>query len=172
VIAYEILAGTISIDDTQYFLDAINKVSADSGAIIQAINAENIAGKEHIDYAVKKAIKSFENGKNIAKDLGLEVLLYVSARRHIQKALAMGIREGAMDVLFVVIGEEAEAKKALAALNTMIEARPEVIDYTASKRSRIMKAFDITDKEVNAAGGPEKIPKLVLERVALFDAFK
>ena len=54
----------------------------------------------------------------------------------------------------------------------MIELRPEVIDYTESKRSRIMTAFDITDKEVDAAGGPEKIPKLVLERVALFDAFK
>ena len=170
--AYEILAGTISVDDTQCFLNAVNKVSADSGAIIQAINAENIAGKEHVDYAVKKAIKSFENGKNIAKDLGLEILLYVSARRHIQKALAMGVREGAMNVLFIVIGEEVEAKKALAALSKMIELRPEVIDYTESKRSRIMKAFDITDKEVNAAGGPEKIPKLVLERVALFDAFK
>ncbi len=170
--AYEILAGTISVDDTQYFLNAVNKVSADSGAIIQAINAENIAGKEHIDYAIKKAIKSFETGKNIAKDLGLEILLYVSARRHIQKALAMGVREGAMNVLFIVIGEEVQAKKALAALSKMIELRPEVIDYTESKRSRIMTAFDITDKEVDAAGGPEKIPKLVLERVALFDAFK
>ena len=35
-----------------------------------------------------------------------------------------------------------------------------------------MKAFGITDKEVDAAGGHEKIPKLVLERVALFDALK
>ena len=111
--AYEILAGTISVDDTQYFLNAVNKVSADSGAIIQAINAENIAGKEHIDYAIKKAIKSFETGKNIAKDLGLEILLYVSARRHIQKALAMGVREGAMNVLFIVIGEEVQAKKGI-----------------------------------------------------------
>jgi KEOPS complex subunit Cgi121 len=169
---YELLAGAISVDDTQRFLDAVNKVSADSGAIIQAINAETIAGREHVDYAVKKAIKSFENGKNIAKDLGLEVLLYVSARRHIQKALAMGIREGAMDVLFVVIGEELQAKKALATLSAMIKVRPEVIDYTESKRSRIMKVFDITDKEVGAAGGAEKIPKLVVERVALFDAFK
>jgi KEOPS complex subunit Cgi121 len=170
--AYELLAGTISVDDTQRFLDAVNKVSADSGAIIQAINAENIAGREHVDYAVKKAITSFEKGKNIAKDLGLEVLLYISARRHIQKALAMGVREGAMDVLFIVIGGEVQAKKALAALSKMIEVRHEVINYTESKRSRIMKAFDITDTEVNAAGGPEKIPKLVLERVALFDAFK
>jgi KEOPS complex subunit Cgi121 len=170
--AYELLAGAISVDDAQCFLDAVNKVSTDSGAIIQAINAENVAGREHVDYAVKKAIKSFENGKNIAKDLGLEVLLYISARRHIQKALTMGVRGGAMNVLFVVIGEEARAKKALTALSTMIEVRPEVIDYTESKRTRLMKAFDITDTEINAAGGPEKIPKLVLERVALFDAFK
>jgi KEOPS complex subunit Cgi121 len=170
--AYEILAGTISVEDTQRFLDAVNKVSKDSGAIIQAINAENIAGREHVEYAVKKAIKSFENGKNIAKDLGLEILLYISARRHIQKALTMGVQGGAMSVLFIVIGEEIEAKKALAALSTIIEVRPEVMDYAESKRSHIMKAFDITHKEVDAAGGPEKIPKLVLERVALFDAFK
>ncbi len=170
--AYELLAGTIRVDDVQRFLDAINRVSSDSGAIIQAINAENIAGREHMDYAVKKAIKSFENGKNIAKDLGLEVLLYVSARRHIQKALTLGVGEGVMNVLFVVIGEELQAKKALATLSTMIKVRPEVIDYTESKRSHIMETFDITDREVDAAGGPEKVPKLVVERVALFDAFK
>ena len=170
--SYEILAGTISVEDTQRFLDAVNKVSTDSGAIIQAINAENIAGREHIDYAVKKATKSFENGKNIAKDLGLEILLYIGARRHIQKALTMGVREGAMNVLFIVVGEEVQVKKALGMLSKMIGVRPEVIEYNESKRSCIMEAFDITDREVDAAGGHEKIPKLVLERVALFDAFK
>ena len=169
---YELLAGTINVEETQRFLDVVNKVSMDSGAIIQAINAENIAGREHVDYAVKKAIKSFENGKNIAKDLGLEILLYISARRHIQKALTMGVREGTINALFVVIGGELEVKKASVALNKLIVVRPEVMDYTESKRSHIMEAFDITHIEVDAAGGPEKIPMLVLERVALFDAFK
>jgi len=170
--AYEILAGKIKIEDTKSFLSTVNEISTNFGVIIQAINAEKIVGKEHIDYAVKKAIKSFENGRNIAKNLGLEILLYMSARRHIQKALAMGIREGAMNVLFVITGEGVQVKKALGTLSEMMEVRPEVIEYNESKRSRIMKAFDITDKEVDAAGGPEKIPKLVLERVALFDALK
>jgi len=170
--AYEILAGKIKIEDTKSFLSTVNEISTNFGVIIQAINAEKIVGKEHIDYAVKKAIKSFENGRNIAKNLGLEILLYMSARRHIQKALAMGIREGAMNVLFVITGEGVQVKKALGTLSEMMEVRPDVIEYNESKRSRIMKAFDITDKEVDAAGGPEKIPKLVLERVALFDALK
>ena len=170
--AYEILAGMISVEDTHRFLDAVNKISTDSGVMIQAVNAENIAGREHIDYAVKKAIKSFKNEKNIAKDLGLEILLYIGARRHIQKALTMGIREGTMNVLFILVGAKAQIKKALGMLSKMIEVRTEVIEYDESKRSCIMKAFDITDREVDAAGGNEKIPKLVLERVALFDVFK
>jgi KEOPS complex subunit Cgi121 len=169
---YKLLAGTMSIGDTQRFLDVVNKVSTDSGTLIQAINAKNIAGREHVDYAVKKAIKSFENGKNIAKDLGLEILLYISARRHIQKALTLGVREGPINVLFIVIGDETEAKKALAALGKMVAVKPEVMDYNESKRSHIMETFNITDAEVDAAGGHEKIPMLVIERVALFDAFK
>ena len=92
--AYEILAGKIKIEDIKSFLSTVNEIATNFGVVIQAINAEKIVGKEHIDYAVKKAIKSFENGRNIAKNLGLEILLYMSARRHIQKALAMGIREG------------------------------------------------------------------------------
>jgi len=170
--AYEILAGKIKIEDIKSFLSTVNEIATNFGVVIQAINAEKIVGKEHIDYAVKKAIKSFENGRNIAKNLGLEILLYMSARRHIQKALAMGIREGAMNVLFVVTGEEVQIKKALGTLSKMIEVRPEVIEYDESKHSSIVKAFGITDKEVDAAGGNEKIPKLVLERVALFDVFR
>jgi tRNA threonylcarbamoyladenosine modification (KEOPS) complex Cgi121 subunit len=35
-----------------------------------------------------------------------------------------------------------------------------------------MQTFNITEEEVRAAGGYHRLPELVRERLALFDAFK
>jgi len=46
-----------------------------------------------------------------------------------------------------------------------------VLDYNESKKDVILKTFGITDTEIEAVG-EDKIPKLVLERVALLDVLK
>jgi KEOPS complex subunit Cgi121 len=43
--------------------------------------------------------------------------------------------------------------------------------YNASKREQLMKIFGITNEELEAVG-EEKLPELVLERVALVDVIK
>jgi tRNA threonylcarbamoyladenosine modification (KEOPS) complex Cgi121 subunit len=46
------------------------------------------------------------------------------------------------------------------------------MEYDETKNTPLMHAFNITKQEIAAAGGDARIPDLVRERLALFDAFR
>ncbi len=54
---------------------------------IFVFNAKCVGGKEHLECAYLKAKEYFENGKNIAKNFHLEIMLLLSGRRQIKDAL-------------------------------------------------------------------------------------
>ena len=160
-----ILEGTIFIDNMEDFLDRIKKISKEKNITIQALDADKLAGEEHIRFAVEKAMNSFKAGTNIANDLAKEIMLYASGTRQISKAMRLGIHKGKNNIALVAVGEEPD----LSAFN---EIKPEhVLEYNVSKKNVIMEIFNITVDEIEAVG-EEKIPELVLERVALVDVIK
>lgn len=161
----QILEGTIFIDNVEGFLDKIKKISKERNIIIQALDADKLAGKEHIRFAVEKAMNSFKAGTNIANDLAKEIMLYASGTRQISKAMRLGIHKGENNIALVAVGEETD----LSAFNE-IKPKP-VLEYNESKKEAVMEVFNITDEEIEAVG-KEKIPELVLERVALVDVIK
>ncbi len=160
-----ILEGTVSIDNVEEFLQKLKKISKETNITIAALDADKLAGEEHVRFAVEKAIRSFENGKNIANDLAKEIMLYASGSRQITKAVKLGIHKGQNKVVLVAVGETPD-------LSGFDEIRPEpVLAYDDSKKEAIMETFGITNEEIEAAG-EEKIPELVIERVALLDVIK
>lgn len=160
-----ILEGTIFIDNVEGFLDKIKKISKEKNITIQVLDADKLAGKEHIRFAVEKAMNSFKAGTNIANDLAKEIMLYASGTRQISRAIRLGIHKGENNIALVVVGEKPD----LSAFN---EIKPEhVLEYKVSKKNAIMEVFNITAEEIEAVGD-EKIPELVLERVALVDVIK
>jgi KEOPS complex subunit Cgi121 len=160
-----ILEGTISIDNVESFLDKIKKISKEKNITIQVLDADKLAGKEHIRFAVEKAMNSFKAGTNIANDLAKEIMLYASGTRQISKAMRLGVHKGKNNIALVAVGEKPD----LSAFN---EIKPEhMLEYKVSKKNVIMEVFNITVKEIEAVGD-EKIPELVLERVALVDVIK
>ncbi|MGZ4863641.1 MAG: KEOPS complex subunit Cgi121 [Halobacteriota archaeon] len=169
---FEILAGNATIASVETFLHDIEKIAGSSSATIQAVDATKVADRLHVDEAVHQALRSFADGHNIAKNLGVEILVHLSACRQIQKALNFGVHNGDGGVLFVIVGTTKSIERSLKRLNQLIDADPRVIDYSEAKRAYLMQTFNITDEEVQAAGGPHRIPELVRERLALFDAFK
>ncbi len=169
---YKFLAGRTSISDPQRFLATLDTIALASQTTIQAVDASKIAGQQHIDYAVGKAIASFKDHSNIARDVGVEILLQLSACRQIQKALNMGVHTGTMEVVFIVVGTTRSIAATIKELSGLVEPDESVIDYRETKRVALMSAFMITDAEINAAGGPQTIPVLIRERIALFNAFK
>jgi KEOPS complex subunit Cgi121 len=159
-----ILEGKVSIDNVEDFLHKLKKISFEKNLIIQALDADKIAGEEHIRFAVEKAINSFRTGTAIANDLSKEILLYAAGTRQINRAVKLGIHKGENNIVLVAVGE--------AEISGFDEIKHEhVLAYNESKKEVLMKMFGITDKELEAVG-EEKMPELVLERVALVDVIK
>ncbi len=169
---YKFLAGRTSISDRQRFLATLDTIALSNQTTIQAVDASKIAGRQHIDYAVGKAIASFKDRSNIARNVGVEILLQLSACRQIQKALDMGVHTGEMEVVFIVVGATRPIAETIKELSGLVESDESVIDYRETKRASLVNAFMMTDAEIDAAGGPHTIPALIRERIALFNAFK
>ncbi len=160
-----ILEGTIFIDDVEGFLDKIKKISKEKNITIQVLDADKLAGEEHIRFAVKKAMNSFKTSTNIANDLAKEIMLYASGTRQISKAMRLGIHKGKNNIALVAVGKEPD----LSAFNE-IKLKP-VLEYNESKKEAVMELFNITNEEIESVG-EEKISELVIERVALVDVIK
>lgn len=89
-----------SVGDTLNLIDSIKKDSE----IIQLLNADSIASKNHVIHGVNQAVLAFERGENLAKDLSVEIALRCSAQRQISKAFnILGLKEGPMNICVVLI---------------------------------------------------------------------
>ncbi|MGZ4853165.1 MAG: KEOPS complex subunit Cgi121 [Halobacteriota archaeon] len=169
---YDVVAGKITIGSVQAFLRELDAIAQSSNTTIQAVDATKVAGRRHFDCGVRNAIRSFRDHRNIATDLGVEILLHLSACQQIRKALKMGVHEGEMDVLLIVVGTKKSIERTVTQLTGLIRSDPRVIEYNETKNAPLMHAFNITKQEITAAGGYERIPDLVRERLVIFDAFR
>lgn len=165
-----LVEGSLFIDDLRSYLGRLSTMASEHDVIIQGINADKVAGKDHVDSAIRKAMRSMDNGTNVAKDLGVEIMRYASGKRQIGEAFSIGLTEGQMNVLFIVIGETVSVEGAVESLSGSI-GPSSVLDYSYSKKDAIVSQFCITRDELEAVGD-EMIPELVLERVALVDVLK
>src|SRR3990172_2268580 len=122
-----ILEGTISIDNVEEFLQKLKKISKETNITIAALDANKLAGEEHVRFAVERAVRSFESGKNIANDLAKEIMLYASGSRQITKAVKLGIHKGLNKIALVSVGEDTD-------ISGFDEIKPEpVLAYDDSK---------------------------------------
>jgi KEOPS complex subunit Cgi121 len=164
----QILEGTVFIENKELFLKKIKEIketNAEKNLAIQAFDADKLAGKEHLTFAIEKAINSFKKGTNVANDLGKEIMLYAAGTRQINRAVKIGVHDGWNNIAIVAVGD-------LIDLSAFDEITPSnVLKYSGSKNSVLMDIFNITEEEIEAAGA-DKIPELVLERVALVDVMK
>lgn len=167
----EITSGTIRITDINGFMRELAVVAQHYGITLQALNADLITGSDHIRFAVEKAIRSFESGKNTANNLGMEIMLYASGFRQIERALKIGAKPGDNRLAIVLAGEN-ELEAAVSDINKMLNTvDPSLLKYSKSKQSGIAEMFEITPLEIDAVG-EHSIPALVRERVALLDIIK
>lgn len=161
----QIVEGTAFIDNTEKFLQKLKKISKDKNMVLQALDADKLAGEEHVRFAVQKAINSFKMDRNIANDLAKEIMLYAAGTRQISKAMRLGVHNGKNNIALVAVGEAPD-------LSAFDEIVPEnVLQYNDSKKNTLMDIFNITKEELEAVG-EDKIPELVLERVALVGVIK
>lgn len=122
-------------------LDRINSIRKD-GEIIQLLNADSIASRNHIIHGVNQAFLAFERGENLANDLSVEVVLRISAQRQISKAFKMlGLREGEMNLCAVLINSKDYTQE----LSSLFERDDSVLEPDSEK---LISIYNITNQEL------------------------
>jgi len=158
----KILEGIVFIENKEHFLKKIKEISTGKNLTIQAFDADKLAGKEHLIFAIEKALDSFNKGTNIANDLAKEIMLYAAGTRQINRAIKIGVHDGWNNIANC-------GHREMIDLSAFDEITPgNVLQYSGSKNSALMDIFNITKDEIQASGAG-RIPELVLERVALVD---
>ncbi|WP_292461530.1 KEOPS complex subunit Cgi121 [Methanolobus sp.] len=168
--SFQILGGSTHIRKVPEFLSQISSIASANSTVIQAMDAGKVAGEKHVSFAVRKTLRAIEENYNAAKDPGIEIMRYASGKRQIEEAFSMGIHEGDMDLVFVIMGDTEGVNRSMESLRSVISEK-DVISYSSRKRDNIISQFGITEKEIEAVG-EEMIPDLVIERVALVDVLK
>lgn len=139
-------------------MNDINKIS--KNCTVQLLNADGIAGYEHILHATVHAVKSFERNENIAKDLGLEICVRASAQRQISKALSiLGIKEGEMNVCAVAVDC---SENIMDEVESILDKRDD--DVLKPDTALLKDIYGISDAEIETS---KSISNVMVERTTL-----
>ncbi len=156
----EIVEGRAYIDDVEAFVDKLETIEDAYGSTVQAFDARYVVDRKHLERAVELAKRAFDRGETIARNRGVEILLYAAGRRQIDRAMEMGVSTGDCPVVVVTLGGEAD--QAALAVAELLESEQTLGAY---ETDRVRTFFDVTDRELAATTGT--LPEVIHERVTM-----
>jgi len=185
-----ILEGRATVEDVDAVVAELAAIGDENGCTVQAFDARYLVGREQLDRAVELADRAIDRGENVARDRGVEILLYAAGRRQIDDALAMGVEAGEQDVAVLVDDVDAEdgaaADADAEASDAEIEAREAdaaaavrevlalderpTVGVERADEALVREFFDVTEAELAATDA--ELADIVLERVALLNVEK
>ena len=146
--------------DVEAFVERLGAIADEHDATVQAFDARYVVSRRHLERAVELADRERTRGEAIARDRGVEILLYAAGRRQINRALEMGVDAGETPAVVLVDGgDEAAAAAQLEDLLTPAET------LGAYDERRVREFFDVGEAELSATD--RDLAALVEERVAL-----
>ncbi len=177
----EIVFGTAVIDDIDAFLASVREIGEETGAVVQAFDADLVVSEEALRLATRLAARAIDRGEAIARDPAVEVLLYAAGRRQIDRALQLGVSEGEVRAVAVVadFGAVSRAERSTADLPTAVDRVETLLsggtdgsaaDAWTVDENAIRELYGITDRELDATAGD--LRDVVHERIALLDVEK
>jgi KEOPS complex subunit Cgi121 len=190
----KLVEGVASVDDVDSFVATLTEIGDRHGVTVQAFDARYVVDRTHLERAVVLADRAFERGENVARDRGVEILLYAAGRRQISEALGMGVSTGETPVVVLVDGEDdaagtgddaagtgddaagtgddtagtgddAAGTGEAAAASDVADLLDPATTLGAVDRDRVREFFDVSGAELDAVEGD--LADLVHERVAL-----
>jgi KEOPS complex subunit Cgi121 len=164
-----VVEGVAEIADLDAFLGRLDDVAATNGVTVQAFDARYLVGRHHLERAVELADRAVARDENVARERGVEILLYAAGRRQIDDALTMGVREGRTPAAVVVSDPDGDGRPAAAA-ETVADLLDPASTLDEVDIARVRAFFDVTEAELDAVDGD--LGDLVVERVALLDVEK
>ncbi|MDY7081599.1 MAG: KEOPS complex subunit Cgi121, partial [Halobacteria archaeon] len=116
----KIFEAEVEIDDLDNFLGRLDSIADSHNTTIQGFDARYVVSRRHIEEAVEKARRAFDRDENVARELGMEILLYAAGTRQIDVATEIGLDEGGNDVVFVVVGDDGAVDDAVQELEGIV----------------------------------------------------
>ncbi|WP_281196111.1 KEOPS complex subunit Cgi121 [Halorubrum sp. F4] len=173
-----IVEGTLVVDDLDAFLASLESIREETGAVVQAFDADRVVDAAHLRLATRLAARSIARDEAVARDPAVEILVYAAGRRQIDRALDLGVSPGERRAALVVadFADVAEANRPAADLETAVTS---VEGLLATGPEPTLGEFDdgtvrdyygVTDRELDATDGD--LADIVHERVALLDVEK
>lgn len=160
-------SGQLQVDDVDETIDRLRAIGDQHGCTVQAIDADYVAGADHLEQALRFADRARERGEQIARSRAVELLLYVAATRQIDRAFELGLNTGANTVVVVIDAAPAAAESdepaAAADVRSLLDPVP--FETVAGDEATLQSWFDITEPELAATDAT--LGALVCERTAL-----
>lgn len=155
----QVMGFSTTITNVIELINKINALNRDS-CIIQLLNADGIAGKEHILHATRQAIVAFKRKDNIANDLGLEICVRASGQRQISKAIKLlGLKEGINNICAVIVDCNEYAVNQLELI--LGKTNDEVLK---PDKNRLTNIYQISNEEIEISGN---ITRVMIERTSI-----
>ncbi|HOB17743.1 MAG TPA: KEOPS complex subunit Cgi121 [Candidatus Methanoculleus thermohydrogenotrophicum] len=165
----DIYQAVFTVDDNADFLRRIRRIANEYKTHIIFFDTDRLAGRDHVEMALRHAWRSWTSGEPIANSIEMEALLYAAGTRQCQVAAFFGIHPGVNRAYVAVCPPMPGIRERLVDLVTFVDEDWEEID--PAKQVRLADLFGITPEEIQAVGA-ERFRELVLERVALLDVYR
>ena len=135
----KILGFRANIGSVGETLSKIGDIKKD-GEIIQLLNADAVAGQNHIIHGVNQAFLAFDRGENLANDISVEIVVRCSAQRQISKAFnILGLKEGDMNLCAVLVNCDDYSSD----LSGLFDRNDDVLSPDVDKLKEIYKISDV-----------------------------
>lgn len=166
---FRLLFGKPVIRDRSELISVIRDLQTRHGCVVQALDADKVVSERHLFFATEKALAAFSQGRNIAKDVGMEIMRYASGERQIERALHMGISDCTKRIALILATSDCISRWPNARdLSRLVELDGLGCSFSCEA---VREAFNISSAEMEAVG-EGRIEDLVIERVALVDTYR
>lgn len=139
----------VIIDDPEQFLR--NLRDKFPNLIIQALDANFVAGFEHLKMILQQSWMAFNRGISYTKKLDLELIVRLACDSQITRALkTLGLKSGKMNIALIAIGELKHLKLFNEAIKDLEEISDDVIKLNHKKKKFLIKHHSISDELIKA----------------------
>ena len=160
------LAGMkLRIRDTDGFIRSIRAIN--SRVAMQAIDANFVAGKEHVLSILQQSLQAKKRGMMLSKRVEIDILIRLACTNQISKALDdIGLKDGINNVLIIAIGKIADLKVVQKYLVKNYRLG-NVLKPSAKKTRLLSSHHKIGREEINACINGNKLASILAERANL-----